>query len=93
MDDNMVESNQAGARMGNSMPSEGYVSGDGYADVIVGAHRHNSRSGPAFVNYGNGGITGKPVLARQWTGDGAQSVPRVSLSRVNSRNQQILTHE
>jgi hypothetical protein len=88
MDDAMVESNQSTARMGWTVASAGDVNGDGYADVIVGADSYYNGEpgeGAAFVYYGNGGITGKPVLTRQWTGDGARPVQRVGLSRDDSR--------
>jgi len=48
--------------------SAGDVNGDGYADVIVGAKDYDNGQtdeGAAFVFYGNGNRTGRPVLATQ----------------------------
>jgi hypothetical protein len=52
----MVESNQAGAQTGYSVASAGDVNGDGYSDVIVGAHYYDgglSDEGAAFVYHGS----------------------------------------
>jgi hypothetical protein len=65
----MAESNQGNARMGTSVATAGDVNGDGYADVIVGAHNYTdgtSREGAAFVWHGhaitgvNNGLPGNP---------------------------------
>ncbi|MBK7949267.1 MAG: FG-GAP repeat protein [Deltaproteobacteria bacterium] len=51
----LVESNQAGARMGNSVASAGDVDGDGFDDLIVGAELWDggqSDEGAAFVYHG-----------------------------------------
>ncbi|PCJ65274.1 MAG: hypothetical protein COA58_10475 [Bacteroidetes bacterium] len=51
-----LESNQAGAQMGISVSSAGDVNGDGYSDVIVGAHGYDnsqSNEGAAFVYLGS----------------------------------------
>jgi FG-GAP repeat. len=49
--------NQAGARFGWSVSSAGDVNGDGFSDVIVGAHRFDNPEldeGRAFVYHGSG---------------------------------------
>jgi hypothetical protein len=54
-----AESNQVNAYFGNSVASAGDVNGDGFSDVIVGAHLFDNgetNEGRAFVYYGNGGI-------------------------------------
>jgi hypothetical protein len=51
-----VESNQASAYMGVSVSSAGDVNGDGYSDVIVGAHQYDNgqtNEGAAFVYHGS----------------------------------------
>lgn len=52
----IVESNQATAYMGTSVAGAGDVNGDGYSDVIVGAHFYDNGAtdeGIAFAFYGN----------------------------------------
>ncbi len=52
----MMESNQASANMGFSVASAGDVNGDGYSDVIVGAHYYDNGEtdeGAAFVYHGS----------------------------------------
>jgi hypothetical protein len=64
-----AESNQSGAELGYSVGAAGDVNGDGYADVIVGAHRYQNgqpEEGAVFVWYGsaNGlGDNGTPANA------------------------------
>ena len=51
-----VESNQVNASMGVSVTSAGDVNGDGYSDVIVGAHFYDNgqtREGAIFVYHGS----------------------------------------
>jgi hypothetical protein len=64
----MLQSNQVGALMGFSVAGAGDVNGDGYADVIVGAHAYDSgetNEGAAFVFLGGpAGIpSGSPASA------------------------------
>jgi hypothetical protein len=51
-----AESNKAGAQFGTSVASAGDVNGDGYSDVIVGAHRFTNslaEQGRAYVYLGS----------------------------------------
>jgi hypothetical protein len=51
-----AESDQGGARFGWSVAAAGDVNGDGFSDVIVGAHEYDNGLidvGRAFVYYGN----------------------------------------
>jgi hypothetical protein len=64
-----AESNQANAFLGNSVATAGDVDGDGYADVIVGAHEYDdtySNGGAVFVWHGSSsgmGPNGTPANA------------------------------
>ncbi len=57
-----IESNQADAQLGNAVASAGDVNGDGFADIVIGAHRYDdgeSNEGAAFVFLGSpDGVTG-----------------------------------
>jgi hypothetical protein len=57
-----AESNQAGARYGRSASGVGDVNGDGYSDVIVGAHYYSAgqaQEGWAYLYHGGaGGLAG-----------------------------------
>jgi len=68
-----AESNQANALFGGSVASAGDVNGDGYADVIVGAHGYTSTltaEGAAFVYFGhNTGLS----AASDWLTVGGQA--------------------
>ncbi len=51
-----VESNQVNSRFGSSVATAGDVNGDGFADVIVGAHEYDNienQEGRAFVYHGS----------------------------------------
>ncbi len=53
-----LEVNQANAEMGYSVAGAGDVNGDGYADVIVGAHQYvngEDNEGAAFLYFGGAG--------------------------------------
>ncbi|MFN3939289.1 MAG: hypothetical protein ACK4IY_01800 [Chitinophagales bacterium] len=60
-----VESNQAGAEMGKSVCAAGDVNGDGFDDVIVGAHYYSDpeyHEGLALVYYGSAvGVEAAPA--------------------------------
>lgn len=62
----MLESNLSGARMGISVASAGDVNGDGYSDIIVGAHNYSNgetNEGAAFVYHGSAvGIITTPAV-------------------------------
>jgi hypothetical protein len=67
-----AESNQAGAEFGISVATAGDVNGDGYSDVIVGAHLYDSGQtdeGRAFVYHG--GATGLNT-SPDWTAESNQ---------------------
>jgi hypothetical protein len=71
-----LESNLGTANFGSSVAGAGDVNGDGYADLIVGATLYDagqSDEGAAFVFYGGGNQTGRPVLARQLRGGGSST--------------------
>ncbi len=61
----IVESNQAGANMGWSVSGAGDVNGDGYSDVIAGAHNYSNgqaSEGAFFVYHGSSaGINTTPA--------------------------------
>jgi hypothetical protein len=63
-----LQSKQASAGLGSSVAGAGDVDGDGYADVIVGAHAYDageSDEGAAFVFLGSasGVVSGSPATA------------------------------
>ncbi len=70
----MAESNLAGAAFGYSVSAAGDVNGDGYADVIVGAHLYDNGQtdeGRAFAWYGSAeglGSNGTPSNA-DWSAE------------------------
>jgi hypothetical protein len=69
-----AESNQAGARFGWSVSSAGDVNGDGFSDVIVGAHRFDNPEldeGRVFVYHGSAtGLSTTP----SWTAESNQAL-------------------
>jgi hypothetical protein len=68
-----AESNQIGAKFGQSVATAGDVNGDGYSDVIVGAPEYENGQtdeGRAFVYHGSAGsLATSPV----WTAESNQS--------------------
>jgi hypothetical protein len=76
----IVEGDQAGAYFGHSISAAGDVNGDGYPDVIVGAHRYDGPQedeGRASVYYGGaGGLSTSPA----WSAQGTQSSARLGIS-------------
>ncbi len=68
-----AECNQANARFGQSVGTAGDVNGDGYSDVIVGAHWYDngqSSEGRAYVYHGSGtGLCASPA----WTAESNQA--------------------
>ena len=62
----ILEVNQSAASFGISVAMAGDVNGDGYSDVLAGAHQYDNgqnNEGAAFLYYGNaGGIGGSPVV-------------------------------
>ena len=75
------EGNQEGAKFGFSVSTAGDVNGDGYGDIIVGAHTYDIagliNAGRACVYLGSSaGLSATPV----WTGDGTQAGAGVGYS-------------
>jgi hypothetical protein len=68
-----AEGNQNNALLGHSVASVGDVNGDGYADVIVGAHNYDngeSNEGRVFVYHGS---AAGPAASASWTAEGNQA--------------------
>jgi len=61
----VLEINQSGANLGISVAMAGDVNGDGYSDILAGAHQYDngqSNEGAAFLYYGGAaGAGGSPV--------------------------------
>jgi hypothetical protein len=65
---------QGGACVGTSVSSAGDVNGDGYSDVIVGAHHYDNGEtdeGVAFVYHGSS--SGLPYALADWFGESNQA--------------------
>jgi hypothetical protein len=76
-----MECNQDGAEFGQVAPA-GDVNGDGYSDVIVGAHKYDngeSNEGSAFVFLGNEGY-GLDRIARQARANDSGPIDLLGLS-------------
>jgi len=77
-----AESDQISAGFGWSVATAGDVNGDGYSDVLVGAHRFDNGQqdeGRAFVYYGNGG-RGLDMAPRQRRADNAAPIGEFGLA-------------
>ena len=69
-----AEGNQAAAYFGVSVAGAGDVNGDGYSDVVVGAHGYDTLfadDGKAFLYFGNGGPGLSPRPRQRRAGDTA----------------------
>ena len=75
-----VESNQSGARLGFPVSTAGDVNGDGYSDVLVGAHLYDhdeTDEGAAFLYFGSAsGLSATP----DWIGESNQEDARYGQS-------------
>ncbi len=63
----LADADQVDAQFGVSVAGAGDVNGDGYSDVVIGAHKYdegaNADEGRAFVYYGSaGGLSASPDL-------------------------------
>jgi hypothetical protein len=72
-----AESDRPGSLYGLSVASAGSVDGDGYADVVVGAHAH--ASGRVYVYHGNGG-RGLSLAPRQRRASDSGPLARLGMS-------------
>lgn len=64
-----TEGNQADAELGDSASSAGDINGDGYSDIMIGAHKYSngqSYEGRVLVYYGS---PGGPSGSADWTGE------------------------
>ncbi len=80
MPDWSAEGNQTGAFFGISVASLGDVNGDGYSDVIIGAHTYDNPEideGKVFAFYGS--ATGLPAVAN-WTAESNQPNAQFGIS-------------
>ena len=91
-----AESDQSGARLGESVASAGDIDGDGFGDVVIGAPRFDggqSNEGGAFVHMGGGGdgtdsvLTPFPVLR-----DPADSLPTRPWTRSAQAGYDLILH-
>jgi FG-GAP repeat protein len=79
-----MESNQAGALLGNSVATAGDVNGDGYSDVIIGAPYYSNgetAEGRAFVYLGSAsGLASTPAWTMESNSPGAHFAYTVALA-------------
>jgi hypothetical protein len=78
--DTQIESNQAGASLGSSVASAGDVNGDGYSDVIVGAHLYDdgqADEGAAFLFLGSASGVSTSIA---WSGQSNQANAQYGVS-------------
>jgi hypothetical protein len=76
----MIESDQAGARLGRSVATAGDVNGDGYADVVLGLPYYDNGQtdeGRAFLYLGSPSV---PSTTPGWTGKSDQANARFGWS-------------
>jgi hypothetical protein len=69
----IAESNQSFAEFGRSVAPAGDVNGDGYSDVMIGAHRYSNgqtNEGRAYVYHGSSSGLG---VGSDWTGESNQA--------------------
>ncbi|HEY2955396.1 MAG TPA: FG-GAP-like repeat-containing protein [Candidatus Eisenbacteria bacterium] len=68
-----AESDQASAFFGNSVATAGDVNGDGYDDVVVGAHHYSNGQAAEGRAYLYLGSPSGPGVAAAWTAEGNQA--------------------
>ena len=68
-----AQSGQTNARFGASVATAGDVNGDGYSDIIVGAHEQDVGPGHAYLFLGS---PGGPSSAPSWTASNGQDGSR-----------------
>ena len=69
----LVQSNQAGAQLGNAVGAAGDVNGDGYSDLIAGCYAYANgqfQEGAAFVYLGSAGTL---ATTATWSTEGGQN--------------------
>lgn len=71
-----AQSSQTNARFGASVATAGDVNGDGYSDIVVGAHEQGVGPGHAYLFLGS---PGGPSSAPSWTGSNGQDGSRYGL--------------
>ena len=72
-----AQGNQAGARFGASVATAGDVNGDGYADIVIGAHEQDV--GPRACVPVSSGVASGPSAVPAWTATSGQNGSRYGL--------------